>query len=334
MKALLGWPLLSAALVLFVCLFIPPTYTATAVIDVRPSARQVDERGLVRTAPMPTAARYGALLQSRRVADRVIEAFDLQTVYDEPTLDETRERLARATRFGAVRGGLLVVQASDRYPWRAADLANQYAWELQRLLDELRVEDAHARADRLHAQARRVQQRLHEAHAQLAAAPLREAGLKLEPALMRKHYAGLQQALDASRRREAMLGATLHDEATELQLERARGEALHAQLRRLQAGDTSAADGALYADAAREVRLLEPLLQQLRVQAMQAEIDAGARVEALLGVDHAKPPERPSAPLALLYMALAWAGTLLWLLLRRWHHRGTAPWLRWGRWFR
>ena len=72
-------------------------------------------------------------------------------------------------------------------------------------------------------------------------------------------------------------------------------------------------------------------MQQLRVQAMQAEIDAGVRVEALLGVDLAKPPERPSGPLALLYMALAWAATLLWLLARVWHRRGTAPWRRWFR---
>lgn len=317
MKRLLLWPLLSAALALLVCLFIPPTFTATATIDVRPSARAWAGQ----EAPMPPMAmplaRYAALLESRRVADRIIRQFDLQAVYGEPTLAQTRERLAKAVRIGRLKGDLLIVQASDRYPWRAADLANQYAEELQRLLDELRMEAAHARADRLNAEVRRVERDLAAAHERLQASRLDPGQLRLDARLAMGQQAGLQQSLRAARQRLAVLRANFQDDSAEVLGELAQVAALREQLGRIEAGSAQpAADGILYADAARDVRQLEPWLQQLKVLAVQAEFDAGVRVEALLGVDPAKVPERPSAPAALLYMAAAWGITLAGLLVR------------------
>ncbi len=312
---LLLWPLLSAAAVLGVCLFLPLTYTAVATIAIQPSARGWEANGL--PPQLPSLAQYGALLQSRRVADRIIDEFALQTAYGEPTREQTRERLARNVVIGGTRGGLIVIQASDRDRQRAAELANQFANELQRLLDELRVEAAHTRADRLNADVARVQQRVAEAQRQLQAARLHSADMRLEPRWVAAPFFALQQALQASDQRLAALRVRLQDGSADVQRELALRTALAGQLQQAAAGTTASA-AHRYSEATRDVRLLEPWLKQLRVHAMQAEMDAGIRHEAVLGVDAASVPERPSGPLALLYMIVAWAVTLAWLLFRAW----------------
>jgi hypothetical protein len=318
---LLLWPLLSAAAVLAVCLFVPPTYTAATLIAIQPSARGWDGPGANLPAALPSLAQYGALLQSRRVADRIVAAFDLQAAYREPTLEDTRERLAGAVQFGSTKGGQLIIQASDRYPWRAADLAHQFAVELQQLLDELRVQAAHARADRLHAEVARVEQRVAQAHVALQASRLDARQLKLEPRLAGAQFFSLQLAVRSAELRLASLRTHLQDGSADVQRQLALADAVRAQLRRIGAGDDARPMGALYADAARDVRLLEPWLQQLRMQATQAEMDAGVRTEALISIDPATIPERPSGPFALGYMALAWLATLAGLLARAWQRR-------------
>ncbi|MFT7721328.1 MAG: hypothetical protein QM788_00590 [Roseateles sp.] len=318
---LLGWPLLAAAAALAVCLCLPLSYTAAAMVAVLPAGGAWDGRA----AAPPPLAQYGALLQSRRVADRVIAAFQLQAGYGEATLDGTRERLGRAMQFGSTRGGQLLIQASDPLPWRAADLANRHAIELQQLLDELRVEAAQARAGRLRAEVARLVQRLARADTALQAARLDAGQLRLEPRLVGGSHYGLQQALRAAELRLAALRTRLQDGSAELMREQALADALRAQLRRLEAGGAagSGAPGAgpSYAEAAREVRLLAPWLQQLRMQAAQAEADAGVRSELLVGIDPATVPQRPSGPFVLGYMAAAWLATLLGLLYRAWRRR-------------
>lgn len=139
--ALLALPLLAAVLAALACLLLmPPVYTARLSVAVQ--------------APPTRLPLYGALLQSRRMADRVIDHFALQALWGERTRTDARERLARAVRVGGDRGGLLVVEVDAPLPWLAADIAAFHLQELQALVDTLRAEAAGERRTRAAASTR------------------------------------------------------------------------------------------------------------------------------------------------------------------------------------
>lgn len=88
---------------------------------------------------------YIGLLKSRTVADRLIERFDLQKVYDEKLSSDTRKELATRTQIMAGKDGLINIEVEDKEPKRAAQIANAYYEELERLTRTLAVGEASQR---------------------------------------------------------------------------------------------------------------------------------------------------------------------------------------------
>jgi uncharacterized protein involved in exopolysaccharide biosynthesis len=76
---------------------------------------------------------YLGILESDTVARTLIERFDLQEVYGQGTVVKTEKALRAATRITAAPTGIIVVQVEDKDPRRAADLANAYVDELNRV---------------------------------------------------------------------------------------------------------------------------------------------------------------------------------------------------------
>ena len=88
---------------------------------------------------------YVGLLKSRTVADRLIERFDLQKIYDEKLASETRKELAKRTQVMAGKDSLINIEVDDEDPKRAASVANGYYEELERLTRILAVGEASQR---------------------------------------------------------------------------------------------------------------------------------------------------------------------------------------------
>jgi capsule polysaccharide export protein KpsE/RkpR len=74
-----------------------------------------------------------AILKSRVMADSVIEKFKLKELYEIETMDKTRKALAGATGISLTREKVIKVVVEDEDPQRAADMANFYVSELDRL---------------------------------------------------------------------------------------------------------------------------------------------------------------------------------------------------------
>lgn len=85
---------------------------------------------------------YIGMLKSRTVADKLIQRFDLMTVYDEKYPSTTRKELASLTSITSGKDGILTIEVDDEDPQRAADLANAYVDELLKLTTVLAVTDA------------------------------------------------------------------------------------------------------------------------------------------------------------------------------------------------
>ena len=85
------------------------------------------------------------MLRSRSVADRIIGRFDLQKIYDEPTLVDTRRVLERKLNIWAGRDGIIVIAAEDQSSERAADIANAIVQELTHLNETLAITEASQR---------------------------------------------------------------------------------------------------------------------------------------------------------------------------------------------
>lgn len=76
---------------------------------------------------------YARMLSSRTVASAIVDSFDLKTRYKTETLTDTYLALAQHSRFGVTEEGLLSLAVEDRDPQIAADIANGFVAELDRL---------------------------------------------------------------------------------------------------------------------------------------------------------------------------------------------------------
>lgn len=88
---------------------------------------------------------YIGMLNSRTVADRIIDRFKLQSVYGTKTLTDTRLTLSSSSTIGSGKEGIIVIDVKDKDPKRAAALANGYVEELQRLTQTLAITEASRR---------------------------------------------------------------------------------------------------------------------------------------------------------------------------------------------
>jgi len=107
---------------------------------------------------------YVSLLKSRTVEDATIQRFGLMAEYHEKRLSDARKEFERRTEVvSGQKDGLIRVTVEDREPKRAAELANGYVEEFQKLSASLAITEAARR--RLF-----FEQQLQPAKEQLAAA--------------------------------------------------------------------------------------------------------------------------------------------------------------------
>jgi uncharacterized protein involved in exopolysaccharide biosynthesis len=262
---------------------------------------------------------YVALLQSHSVSFRIIERFDLRSVYDEELLVDTRDKLARNVRIAAGRkDGLITVEVEDRDPQRAASIANQYVDELRRVTGELALTEAQQRRAFFEAQLARTRDQLVRAQTALESSGIGQGAIKAEPRAAAERFARLQAEVTAAEVRIQTLRTSLVDSAPEMQQRLAQLAALREQLAR--AEQPAAQGSADYIGRFREFKYQETLFELFARQYEAARLDESREGALIQVVDVALPPERKSWPRRGLTAVLVTAGTLLsmivWLVLR------------------
>lgn len=259
------------------------------------------------------ADQWVGLLQSRTIADALVQRFKLQELYESPYRFQARDKLAQRSRISAGKDGLIDIEVDDENPERAAGLAAAYAEELQKLSNSLAVTEAAQR---------RVffQKRLEETKGALVKAEvaLKEGGisanvLKTSPEAAVGQLAQAQAAVAAQEVRVAVMRGSMTSGNPELQSAQRELESLREQLRRAEQAQPGQGSGpaAQYVARYREFKYQETLFELFARQYELARADEAKDGALIQVVDAVEVPEYKSRPRRGQLAVLVSLGTLV-----------------------
>lgn len=260
------------------------------------------------------ADQHIALMQSVRVADRLIEAFDLMRVYQTPTRLDARRILERNTRIATARKDTLItIEVDDADPTRAAAMANRYVAELRSLSAQLALSEAQQRRTFFERELQVTKQRLTEAQVALQASGFNAGALRAEPKAAAEAYARLRADITQAEVQLQGLRRNFTDEVPEIQRQIAMVAAMRAQLARLEEPRRAQEPGSPdYVGRFREYKYQEAMFEIFSRQYETARLDEAREGTLIQVIDTAAPPERRAHPRRSVY---AGVGALLALLL-------------------
>ena len=331
-QLLLLVPLAAGMLAIGASALIPPTFTATTVFmppqqNQSAAATAVASLGALSSlvggvAGVRTPAdQYIALMQSVTVSDRIIDQFKLMTVYGKELRVDTRTALAKRVRINiGKKDGLISVEVDDGSPQRAAEMANQYVAELQRMTANLAVTEAQQRRVFFESRLEESRTKLTQAQEAMQAAGFNQGALNAEPRSAAEGYARLLAQATATEVRLQVLRGSLAEDAPEVRQQRATLGALREQLKRSESTSQPASTGPGYIGKYREFKYQETLFELFARQYELARVDESREGPLVQVVDVAQPPERKSAPRRTLIVGGGIVATALlmsiWLLAR------------------
>lgn len=318
-KLIIGVPLVVAIAAAAYALYLPDVYTASTKI-LPPQQGQSSAAGMLSQLGLGGIVGGGGLgmknpndlyvgmLQSRRVADGLIERFDLNAVFQEKLPSDTRATLKGMTRIESEKDGMIVISVDDTDPKRAADLANAYTDELYKLMGVLAVTEAAQRRlffERQLAQAKENLARV-EASARESLAKgglvqvegqgraVMEATARLRAQITVKEVQiGAMRAF-AGEHNPELLAAQQELQATRRQLAKMEGEgAARANPVKTPAGSNGIDNLSLL----RDVRYHETIFELLAKQYELAKIEEAKDASLIQVLDKAIVPDRKSKPM-------------------------------------
>jgi uncharacterized protein involved in exopolysaccharide biosynthesis len=267
---------------------------------------------------------YVAFLGSEGMQNRIIAELKLQERYEAKTLTDTRAALKGQVRFASEKkSGLLSIEADDKDPAFAAELANRHVVELRAMLGRLAVTEAQQRRVFYEQQIQQTQDKLALAEVAFRAAKeksgmqvtsvLAETGVRAS-AELRGQIASREVQLQAMSRFATAQNPETQRIASEL-------AALRSQLNKTEqgSGESKAAASPLHQEAVksfRDVKVQEAMLEVLIRQYELARVDEAKEGPLIQQVDVAMPPERKSKPKrAVIVLVAAFAGLFLGVLV-------------------
>jgi uncharacterized protein involved in exopolysaccharide biosynthesis len=279
--------------------FLPPQQQQSSAASALASLGALAGLAGVGGSTKSPADEYVGLMQSVTVADRIVDRFQLMTIYRSKFRDEARRQLASRTLISVgKKDGLISVQAEDTDPKRAADIANQYVEELRRMTSVLAVSEAQQRRVFFEKQMQEVSQRLAIAQAALGRSGFDESALKAEPKAIADAYARVKAQLAANEVSLQGLRTSLAESSPDVRQKIAVRDALQAQLADLErsAARSPAQPNSDFIDKYREFKYQEALSEVMARQYEIARVDEAREGALVQVVDIAKPAERKSAP--------------------------------------
>ena len=253
---------------------------------------------------------YVGVLRSRTIADRIVERFKLQELYDQDTLVDTRKELDSNTTVTAGKDGLIKVEFEDRDPKRAAEIANAYIEELEKLTSNLAISEASQR--RLYFDKQVAQTKTALTQADIALKNVQESSGLIRPDEQAKAIFEAVAALRGriSAKEVEIFAMSTFATAGNPDYARAKKEldGLKKQLAGIQS-DNKLGDGDILVPTGkvpgaalefltryRDVKYHETLYELLAKQVELARIDEGRSSLLIQFVDRATPPDKKSKP--------------------------------------
>jgi capsule polysaccharide export protein KpsE/RkpR len=289
---------------------------------------------------------YVEVLKSRTVQDRLISRFDLRARYSKSTYFEARKKLAKFTDIEEdKKSGVITLTVTDYEPKVAAQIANAYVEELNRLAVDLNTSSAHRERQFLEQRLASAKDDLARASAALSQFTSKNSMVdpQNEGRAVMDAAARLQGELIASETELKGLQQIYSDDNIRVRTLRARMAELQSQLKKLvgRNGDALAQDpaaaesspypsmhtlpglGSHYADLYREAKIQEAVYGFVTQQFEMAKIQEAKELPIVRVMDAGVASEKKSSPIRSLIVAGSVFGAFilacLWVMGRhRW----------------
>lgn len=327
--AIIGFPFLLALCAAGYSLLIPNIYKASTTI-LPPQQSQSGAAAMLAQLGGAAASLAGVkapndlyigMLKSRTVADKLIQRFDLHTVYEMESPEAVRNALGANTTVVSGKAGLIAIEVMDRDPVRAAALANAYAEELLALTSTLAVTEASQRRVFFERQLESAKDKLAQAETNLKIALDTRGVIHVDSesramvetmARLRAQIASKEIQLDAMKAFVTPQNQDYKRQEQELR-------SMRAELSRMESGRSSASggpaserDGLDSIKILRDVKYFEMLYELLGKQYEMARLDEAKDASVVQVLDKAVAPEMKAKPQrAMIVIAVAFLGLVL-----------------------
>ena len=278
------------------------------------------------TAP-PTDI-FLSILKSRTMADDVVKQFNLQDRYETTFMQDTRSRLEGVTRVAVNKEKVIKVTVEDKDPAVAAEMANFYVANLDRLNRTMGVSKASDTRKFIERRRLETQEELAEAEEALKDFQTKNKTLAIEAQskAMIEAAATLQAQLTAQEVQLQVIGKYLSNDNPEISRVKSSINELRNQLSLMESGrsgkrvpgeqmhpavvavPTLALE---YGRLLRNLKVQEALYTMLTSQYEQAKLSEARDTPTVQVLDMAIPAERKSRPRVLMNGLLAGAAGLL-----------------------
>jgi capsular polysaccharide transport system permease protein len=277
---------------------------------------------------------YVEVLKSRSVQDRLINRFDLRARYRKGTYFEARKKLAKFTEIEEdKKSGVITLTITDYEPEMAAQIANAYVDELNRLAVDLNTSSAHRERQFLEERLATAKQDLSRASAALSQFTTKHSMVdpQNEGRAVMDAAARMQGEIIASETELKGLQQIYSDDNVRVRTLKARMAELQSQLRKLvgqnneQAVQDSVAGwsapypsmhtlpglGSRYADLYREAKIQEAVYAFVTQQFEMARIQEAKELPIVRVMDAGVKSEKRSSPIRSLIVAGSVFGAFL-----------------------
>jgi uncharacterized protein involved in exopolysaccharide biosynthesis len=315
-KTLIGFPAAAALIAAGISLLMPNIYTATTRILPPQQSQSAAAAMLGQLGSLAGLAGsslgiknpsdiYVAMLRSRTIADSLIHRFDLLRVYDRDTLTDARRALERATSVSTSKEGVITVDVDDEDRKRAAELANAYIEELEKLSRTLAVTEAAQRRAFFEGQLKDAREELVRAEAELQKRIETKGltGVELRSRTQAELMAQLRGQITARQIQVEAMRVFATDDNPEARRLRGEISSMTAELAKLEGGNPKGANGTSDSKSGmeslrrlRDARYIEGKMDLLTKQYEVAKIDEANDPVLIQVLDKAVVPEKKSKP--------------------------------------
>ena len=330
-KLIIGIVLVAIAISVTYSLLAPLKFTATARI-LPPEGSGSSLSGLVGRSAGPLGGLaagilgqksgpelYNGILESRTVADTLINKFDLKKLYKAKYMESVYQKLKSRTKINISRkSGIISISVEDEDPKRAAEMANAYVDALDQINRKVHISSGHRKRVFLEGRLKKVKEDLARAESNLRAFEEKyklvsisdQAKAAIEGAAKIKgEIIAAQTELEVLKQ----FGTEKQNEAVMLKSKIAE---LQKQLRRIEEGNPSKDDlfipfkempalGLQLARLMREAKIQEEVFKLITTQYELAKIEEAKDVNTIQVLDWAVPPDKKSSPKRTLIVILS-----------------------------
>jgi tyrosine-protein kinase Etk/Wzc len=250
------------------------------------------------------ADQYVAFLKSNSVQDALIDRFKLTDRYESKFRADTRTALTGNVQIASGKDGLININASDKEPAFAAQLANAHVEELRILLNRIAVTEAQQRRLFFENQLNSTKDNLVKAEQALKSSGVNSGALNANPQAAVEGLARLTAGITAQEIKLASMRGYLTESAPDFKQAQVEMAALRGQLARYEreqpalssdknGKSNSASD---YITKFRDFKYQETLFELFAKQYEMARIDESSEGSVVQVLDIAQTPELKSKP--------------------------------------